>query len=245
MTSTKRLRIFAGPNGSGKSTILQIVKEQNVNLGIYVNADNIKKELDLQYFLDFTNYSLTLNIEHLKSVLQQSSFYDLKTSNELIESLTESNNRLYIEGKATIDNIFPSFIADYIRNLLLSNCDKFTFETVMSHPSKLEFIQKAKVLGYRSYLYFVSLENPIMNIARVEARVKQGGHDVPRDKIVSRYERTMSMLLDVIKMVDKAYLFDNSGMRAKLFAISENDKISIIDSDYSPVWFQKYVLDKL
>ena len=35
----KRLRIFAGPNGSGKSTIIQIVKDAGVRLGVYVNAD--------------------------------------------------------------------------------------------------------------------------------------------------------------------------------------------------------------
>jgi predicted ABC-type ATPase len=43
----------------------------------------------------------------------------------------------------------------------------------MSHPSKLDFIKKAKNLGYKTYLYFVSLENPEMNVDRVDARVKQ------------------------------------------------------------------------
>ena len=38
---SKRVRIFAGPNGSGKSTIKSIV-EDKVNLGTYVNADEIK-----------------------------------------------------------------------------------------------------------------------------------------------------------------------------------------------------------
>ena len=84
-----------------------------------------------------------------------------------------------------------------------------------------------------------------MNIARVEARVKLGGHDVPKDKIVDRYERTMNFLLDAIKLVDKAYLFDNSSTNPKLFATSQNDKITLVDSDYFPIWFQKYVIDKL
>jgi len=45
MILQKRLRIFAGPNGSGKSTIVNIVKEQAVDFGVYVNADDIKTEL--------------------------------------------------------------------------------------------------------------------------------------------------------------------------------------------------------
>ena len=117
--------------------------------------------------------------------------------------------------------------------------------TVMSHPSKLDFISKAKNAGFRIYLYFVSLEDPILNIARVEARVRQGGHDVPTDKIVSQYERTMNFLLDAIKLVDRAYLFDNSSTHPKLFAISQNNTISLTNPDYFPTWFQKYVVDKI
>ena len=64
MTSTKRLRIFAGPNGSGKTTLIKIVNDLHVHLGIYINADEIKIELDSQHFLDFNQYKLTLDIDH-------------------------------------------------------------------------------------------------------------------------------------------------------------------------------------
>jgi len=53
MILQKRLRIFAGPNGSGKSTIVNIVKEQAVDFGVYVNADDIKTELVNSGFVDF------------------------------------------------------------------------------------------------------------------------------------------------------------------------------------------------
>lgn len=45
MSQSRRLRIFAGPNGSGKSTIIHIVKDAGIDLGMYVNADDINKEL--------------------------------------------------------------------------------------------------------------------------------------------------------------------------------------------------------
>jgi predicted ABC-type ATPase len=245
MSSPKRVRIFAGPNGSGKSTLVEVVRELKVNLGIYVNSDEIQVELDRHLFLDFNKYALQLTIEHVKATLRQSSFYDSTVGSELSEGLTEQNNCLYITEKIAKDTKFSSFISDYIRSLLLTSCDKFTFETVMSHSSKLDFIRLAKNGGYRVYLYFVSLEDPILNIARVEARVKQGGHDVPADKIVGRYERTMNYLLDAIRLVDRAYLFDNSSVKLKLFAISQNDEISLVDSNFVPQWFQKYIIDKL
>ena len=66
MNSVKRLRIFAGPNGSGKSTLVKIVLDLQINLGVYVNADEIKIEFDQQHFIDFNRFSVTLDIEHLK-----------------------------------------------------------------------------------------------------------------------------------------------------------------------------------
>jgi len=245
MTSTKRLRIFAGPNGSGKTTLIKIVNDLHVHLGIYINADEIKIELDSQHFLDFNQYKLTLDIDHLKNSLQQSTFYISNEGEKLSAGLTAMNNFLFLDNVALKDNLLPLFLADYIRSILLTTCDKFTFETVMSHPSKLDFIRLAKSLGFRIYLYFVSLEDPIMNIARVEARVRQGGHDVPKEKIVNRYERTMNLLLDAIKLVDRAYLFDNSSTHPILFATSQHDEISMVNEEFAPDWFRKYVIDKL
>jgi len=113
----------------------------------------------------------------------------------------------------------------------------------MSHPSKLDFIKKAKANGYKVYLYFVSLENPIMNVERVNARVQLGGHDVPEDKIISRYERTMDLLLDAIRLVDRAYFFDNSSESMRFFA-KYQDKEVLYEDEFIPVWFNDYVENK-
>ncbi len=59
----------------------------------------------------------------------------------------------------------------------------FTFETVMSHPDKIELLHKAQQSGFRTYLYYVATEDPEINISRVENRVSSGGHPVPREKI--------------------------------------------------------------
>jgi predicted ABC-type ATPase len=42
--SSKRMRVFAGPNGSGKTTIIKTLKER-IRFGVYVNADDIEKDL--------------------------------------------------------------------------------------------------------------------------------------------------------------------------------------------------------
>jgi predicted ABC-type ATPase len=48
------------------------------------------------------------------------------------------------------------------------------------------------------------------SVRRVSQRVANGGHDVPRQKIIDRYHRVMSLLPQAIRSVDRALLFDNS-----------------------------------
>jgi predicted ABC-type ATPase len=80
----------------------------------------------------------------------------------------------------------------------------------MSHPSKVELLQRAKELGFGVTLYFVSTPDPRINVNRVERRAALGGHDVPTDRIVARCQRTMEMLPNAIDIADRAHLFDNS-----------------------------------
>lgn len=53
-----RLRMFAGPNGSGKSTFKHHIRPQL--LGIYINPDEIEKEVKSKGYLDFQNYQISL-----------------------------------------------------------------------------------------------------------------------------------------------------------------------------------------
>jgi len=142
MNSTKRLRIFAGPNGSGKSTLVKVVENLHIDLGIYINADNIKISLNSDNYLDFSKFNLTLNLEYLKTCFQDSSLYKLADGDNLLSCLSVTDNQLFISNQVSVNDYFTSFLSGYLRNQLLSSCNKFTFETVMSHYSKLEFIQK-------------------------------------------------------------------------------------------------------
>jgi len=245
VNSTKRLRIFAGPNGSGKSTLIKVVEDSKVNLGIYINADDLNHCLNKDKQLDFNKFELSLDMKDFIESFRKSPLFLKSGGKDLINNLKAEKTILYLANKTEVNDYFTAFLADYLRNKLLGNCNKFTFETVMSHPSKLEFILKAKEQGFKVYLYFISLENPTLNIGRVKTRVDQGGHNVPEEKIRERYQRTMDQLLDAIKLADKSFIFDNSHSEPKLFAISNNEELEIIDTEFVPFWFQTYVLSKL
>jgi hypothetical protein len=80
----------------------------------------------------------------------------------------------------------------------------------MSHPSKLALLEQAKLLGYQVILVFVGTNNPQINVERVALRVQQGGHDVPTDKIIARYHRTLQLLPRAVELAKTTYIFDNT-----------------------------------
>lgn len=143
-----------------------------------------------------------------------------------------------------VNTYFASVAADFIRQKLLLAEQSFTFETVMSSPDKVSLLEKARGRGYRTYLYFVATDDPIINISRVKHRVKTGGHDVPVDKITSRYYRSLDLLSEAIKFANRAYIFDNSGSGLLLLAEITDAKSIELKTENITDWFNEYVLDK-
>ena len=86
----------------------------------------------------------------------------------------------------------------------------FVMETVMSTPSKLDFMKEAKARGYRVHLEYITTQNHRINLDRVRSRVQKGGHDVPEEKITARYKRSMDLLPEALKITDTARVYNNS-----------------------------------
>jgi len=97
-----------------------------------------------------------------------------------------------------------------IREECIANGRSLIFETVLSAPDKLSFIQQAKQKGYFIRLFFIGTNNPQINAARIAYRVMTGGHDVPISKIVSRYYKSIANCSLLVPVVDRLYVYDNS-----------------------------------
>lgn len=103
-------------------------------------------------------------------------------------------------------------IADFQRDRCLMRGISFSFETVMSHPSKVELMERAVGAGYKVTVFYVCTSDPEINIRRVEARVSSGGHDVPHDRIIARYARSLALLSRAAMAARRTVLFDNSAL---------------------------------
>ncbi len=105
-----------------------------------------------------------------------------------------------------------ALIAEKERFRLLEEHQSFCFETVFSHPSKVDFVGAAKAAGFRIRLFYFHLELASLNKARVASRVKSGGHNVPETKIEARIPRTLANLRQCVGLVDELHLVDNTSL---------------------------------
>jgi dolichol-phosphate mannosyltransferase len=143
-------------------------------------------------------------------------------------------------------------IADDLRAEAINARQSFSFETVFSDQRKLTLLEHARRAGFEIFLYFVGVDDPQINLERVKARVEQGGHDVPADKIVARYHRVMELLPEILQRVDHAYIFDNSitSLEPKDFAERLIATIGSTDGDLTiqlrsriPAWVSQSLLE--
>lgn len=151
--------MIAGPDGSGKTTLTKRIAASDVDLGTYINPDDIAAGL---------------------------------------------------QGTYAARVMAAQIQADRLRDGCLSAGTTFSFETVMSHPSKVRILERAGTAGFEVAVYFVATESPLINVARVRHRVALGGHDVPEDRIVQRYHRCLELLPSAIRASDTAVLSDST-----------------------------------
>lgn len=127
------------------------------------------------------------------------------------------------------------------------NCGKsFTFETVLSTESKIDFLKEAKEKGFRIKVIYITTCNPRINYERVMARKRQGGHGVPKDKVYSRYEKAMKLMADVIDLADEAEVYDNSfSYPIQVFEKNEYGEIILLNREQRNRWVDEFITKPL
>jgi predicted ABC-type ATPase len=82
-------------------------------------------------------------------------------------------------------------------------------ETVFSHESKVDLVISAAAAGYDVVLHVVMIPLKLSG-PRVAVRVASGGHDVPADKLASRYTRLWPYVATVVPHCHRAVFYDNA-----------------------------------
>jgi predicted ABC-type ATPase len=107
------------------------------------------------------------------------------------------------------------FLAELVR--LAADGESFAFETTFSGRSYSARIVKWKSAGYRIEIAYLKIDSPEIGLKRIAARVKQGGHDVSRDDVLRRFDRSWTNFMGLYRPLADAWaVYDNSGPEARL-----------------------------
>lgn len=122
-----------------------------------------------------------------------------------------------------IDPYVAATAANALRAELVKQRESFIFETVFSDPAgdKVAFLKGAAAAGYTVVLCYIGIPGPDVSEARVAMRVSQGGHDVPAEKLVARFPRTLANLKTAIRELPFVLVFDNGNLRAPYRRVAE------------------------
>jgi predicted ABC-type ATPase len=93
---------------------------------------------------------------------------------------------------------------------LLTADETFSIETTLATRSYSELVKRAQEKGYKVTLLYFWLSSPELAVERVARRVREGGHNIPKDVIYRRYEKGLKNLFNIfIPIVDSWMIVDN------------------------------------
>lgn len=117
----------------------------------------------------------------------------------------------------------------------------FTQETTLSGQKTENTARRAKEAGYYIRLYYVGLNTLEEHIARIENRVKKGGHSIPVSDVQRRYGDRFAPLLRVLPYCDEAVFFDNDNGFVKVAEYANGEILT--KGEYKPEWLSELMAD--
>lgn len=130
----------------------------------------------------------------------------------------------------------------------------YAFETTLGGNSITRLLLEAAKAGMKVKVWYVGLESVKLNLARVKARVEEGGHDIPESDIRKRWDSSRRNLIKLLPYLDSLRLYDNSAEadpkngtppRPELLLHLEARKVLGIASKEAPEWAKPIVAGAL
>lgn len=113
----------------------------------------------------------------------------------------------------------------------------FTQETTLSGSRTLRMVKEARDAGYYIRLFYVGINSAEESIARIQNRVRKGGHDIPREDVLRRFAARFEVLSSILPYCDEAIFYDNeNGFR--VVAEYRNGELLPVGGE-SPCWMKE------
>jgi predicted ABC-type ATPase len=127
----------------------------------------------------------------------------------------------------------------------------FAFESTLGANTMTSLLIAAADSGFEVHIWYAGLDSPARNIARVQQRVAQGGHDIPEAAIRRRYETSRQNLIKLLPHLTSLRVFDNSAEadlhtgtapQPALVLELQRGKIVAVDLKTTPQWAKPIVV---
>ena len=112
-------------------------------------------------------------------------------------TIGEANAAAWTQGRALLERAIDQHL-------------DFAFETTLGGQTIPEMLERAARERLAVHVWFAGLEHVKLHIERVQRRVARGGHDIPREKIVERYDSGRRNLIRLLPWLASVRLYDNS-----------------------------------
>lgn len=131
---------------------------------------------------------------------------------------------------------------------IIADCLKkgvnFTQETTLSGVKTLKTVTAAKEKDYYIRLFYVGVNSAEESIARISNRVRKGGHSIPSEDVIRRYETRFESLARILPYCDEVHFYDNENGFIDVGGY-RNGRI-FTNGEYVPEWLKnlKEIIDK-
>jgi len=120
----------------------------------------------------------------------------IRTNNPKLTQ-TEANSAAWHQGRRLLERAIKERL-------------HFSFETTLGGDSITQLLEHALEQGMEVRVWYAGLDSPEKHIARVQARVKRGGHDIPETAIRRRFDQSRLNLIRLLPKLTELRVYDNS-----------------------------------
>jgi predicted ABC-type ATPase len=110
---------------------------------------------------------------------------------------TEANSTAWHEGRRLLERAIKEHL-------------NFSFETTLGGDSITRLLEQALNQGMEVRIWYAGLDSVDKHLARVQARVKRGGHDIPESDIRRRFDQSRLNLIRLLPKLTELRVYDNS-----------------------------------
>ncbi len=112
-------------------------------------------------------------------------------------SATQANSAAWHEGKRLLQHA-------------IAQRQHYNFETTLGGKTFTRLLTEAAQSGIEVRIWYVGLDSPETHLARIRARVKHGGHDIPEADVRRRFDHSRLQLVTLLPHLQELRVYDNS-----------------------------------